>query len=75
MTTNERPITIETSCGQIFRLYPSEMTDRQLKGLLEQNAEDNCNPMHMAALRDELQFGSKDKKSGTNILLVGEKNE
>jgi hypothetical protein len=32
-------ITIKTSCGQLFEMSPSEMTDRQLRGLLEQNPD------------------------------------
>jgi hypothetical protein len=52
---SERTITIETSCGGVFKMRPSEMTDRQLRGLLEQNADNTCDPLDMAALRDELQ--------------------
>jgi hypothetical protein len=53
--TNERLITIETDCNRVFKMHPSEMTDRQLKGLLERNADNNCDPLDMTALRDELQ--------------------
>jgi hypothetical protein len=50
---NERLIIVETTCGQTFKQYPSEMTDWQLAGLLEQNPDGD--PLDIAALRGELQ--------------------
>jgi hypothetical protein len=45
-------IEIETSCGEQFEMLPSEMTDRQLRGLLKQNPDGD--PEGLAAMRAEL---------------------
>jgi hypothetical protein len=42
-------IVIITSCGKKFEMLPSEMTERQLRGLTEQNADRD-----VTALREEL---------------------
>jgi hypothetical protein len=36
---NDPLITIETSCGEHFELHVTELSDRQLIGLLEKNGE------------------------------------
>ena len=43
-------ITIETSCGQTFELTPAEMSDHQLRGLIEQNPDHEATPLLIAEL-------------------------
>jgi hypothetical protein len=46
-------IKVHTSCGEHFEMLPSEMTDRQLRGLLRQNPDGD--PKGLAAMRAELE--------------------
>jgi hypothetical protein len=49
-------IKVHTSCGEEFRIPVDELTDRQLKGLLEQNADNpEADQLQIAAMRDELK--------------------
>jgi hypothetical protein len=53
---NDDIITIKTSCGRTFHQRPSEMSERQLRGLIEQNADntdEDC-VRDMPRLRAEL---------------------
>jgi hypothetical protein len=55
-TINDPSITIETSCGQVFELRASELSDRQLAILLDENGEQaDVDPTHIAAMQAELQ--------------------
>jgi hypothetical protein len=55
-TMNDPLVTIETSCGQVFELRVSELSDRQLTILLAGNGERaDVDPAHIAAMRAELQ--------------------
>jgi hypothetical protein len=51
----ERIIEVHTRCGRVIKQRPSEMSDWQLQVLLKNNADAGCNPLDIAALRDELQ--------------------
>jgi hypothetical protein len=55
----EMIITVETSCGETFHEKVTDMTNRQLKGLLEQNADrddlDDDDKAAIAAMRAELE--------------------
>jgi hypothetical protein len=49
-------ITIETSCGKQITQAVSDLSDRQLRGLLEHNSEETgATPEELAALRGELE--------------------
>jgi hypothetical protein len=49
-------VAIETSCGELFEIRVSELSDRQLTILLARNSEQlGVDPTHIAALRAELQ--------------------
>ena len=54
-----KKIKIETTCGKTFEQAPSEMSDFQLDGLLEQNADrtdlDPGDADDIAAMRKEQQ--------------------
>jgi hypothetical protein len=46
---------IQTSCGKTFEMSASEMSDRQLQGLVEQKANrTDLDPADIAELRAEL---------------------
>jgi hypothetical protein len=47
-------ILVQTSCGQQFEVRADELTDSQLRGLLEENLID-ADPRDIAALIDEMQ--------------------
>jgi hypothetical protein len=52
----DEEIVVETSCGKTIRQKVSEMTDRQLRALLEQNADSpDAAPWEIAALRAEVK--------------------
>jgi hypothetical protein len=47
-------INVETSCGEKFETPVSELTDRQLRGLLAENGDrTDVDPNQIAALRSE----------------------
>ena len=54
-------IEIKTSCGETFALAVSDMTDRQLRGLLEQNQDRDVDPTAIAAMRAELDRRINDR--------------
>jgi hypothetical protein len=55
MVEGEPAVLVETSCGKTFKLRASEMTDRQLKTLLEKNGRrTDVDPILISAMRNEL---------------------
>jgi hypothetical protein len=59
-TTMTTIIEIETTCGRRFNVPVSEMSDRQLKGLLRENEDrPDVDPSGIAAMREELSKRTK----------------
>ena len=62
---------IVTSCGKTFEMPVDELSDRQLKGLLDQNGDrTDVDPSDITALREELarrtaQTGVEDQVRAT----------
>lgn len=52
-TMTEKTVTVHTTCGGEFEIAISELSDRQLKGLLAQNPD--ADPDLIADMRAELK--------------------
>jgi hypothetical protein len=65
---NDPSITIETSCGKVFEVRVSELSDTQLTTLLAGNGERaDAYPTHIAAMREELQRREEAKATPTYV--------